>query len=292
MTHDPLPSEPTRDATSPPGGPVFLPDQGKAVALAQGVMAAYNAYSSGNAPTLPDYTVVREIHVWELDKSVLLGFSAAANDGSHNVVVLRGTQSDEEGLYDLSWGTNTPCILPYGGNLAYGNANESLYDFYTGNDEGLVTSLADSFKQAVGALDSRLPWYVAGHSLGGGMATLGALDAYVSGSYGDGVIKPFLYTFGSLHVGDQSFVNAYRQQLLGVSFRFANLCDFVPSLTGLEEDTTKDPYEHVGLPCVFVWQTWEDWGNHSMENIYLEIVQSHWPLIRYGNLPYPLPVGD
>lgn len=93
--------------------------------------------------------------------------------------------------------------------------------------------------------------------------------------------SPLVFTFGSLHVGDQSFATAYNSNVPH-TYRIANLCDFVPSMVSLEPVTPSDPYVHVGLPGTFVWQTWDDWGNHSLATIYQPMVQSHWGTIRWG----------
>jgi len=94
-------------------------------------------------------------------------------------------------------------------------------------------------------------------------------------------------TFGGLHLGDQNFATTY-QAKLPLGLRFANLCDFVPSMVALAPDTPDDPYVHVGLPATFVWQTWDDWRNHSMECIYLQMAQTqHWNLIQFGDRTYP-----
>jgi hypothetical protein len=314
--------------------PTTLTLQKLSLALAQGVMAAYDAYNNGsnNTPVLPGYKMLTPIYVWESDPNIspfaklaeadaaartkkqaaaycspppttgepsfgkqLFGFSAVANDQSHNIVVLRGTVTLEEAGYDmLGWDHNTPCLLPSSGagtQHPYGNVNSALYDFYTRNDAGLVTSLAASFQAAVRAIaqaNPNAPWYVAAHSLGGPLATLGALDAYLSGSYTGSSKQPVVITFGGLHLGDQAFATAYQAEL-PLGLRFANLCDFVPSMVSLAPNTPTDPYVHVGIPATFVWQTWDDWGNHSMECIYLQMVQSltYWDLLKFGPRTYP-----
>jgi hypothetical protein len=207
------------------------------------------------------------------------------------LIALRGTVTTEEAGYDLyGWGTNTPCLLPSGSSnpQTYGNVKEDLYNFYTATDAGFYISMGASFNaavQSIAAANPGKPWYIAAHSLGGALATLAALDAVVSNSYGNPSVPPVLVTFGSLHLGDQSFVDAYGYNV--PTFRFANLCDFVPSLVSLEPGTTTDPYEHVGLECTFVWQTWDDWGNHSMQNIYLPVVQNYLDVIKLGPRQYP-----
>ena len=221
----------------------------------------------------------------------LFGFTAAANDNSHNILVLRGTVTMEEAGYDLiGWGLKTLCFLPPSSEnqKPYGSVNLGLYTFYAfGGDS--QPSLSASCKTAIQATakanpNSNAPWFIAAHSLGGAMASLAALDAVVSGvlnASNTGVI-----TYGSLHVGDQSWADAYNQSG-PASLRIANLCDFVPSMVSLEPETPTDPYIHVGYPGTFTWQTWDDWGNHSLANIYQPIVQTYWDLVQWGDQQYP-----
>ncbi len=288
------------------------------VNLAVGIDNAYTAYNNNTMPTLTGYgniTVVQvyEIAPWGNPFSSLgaiesgdgepqgivsyqqIGFSAVANDLSHNILVLRGTVTYEETGYDLLyWDSKVPCQLPYDNPLeTLGNANEGLYDLY-GESGLLYDSLATSFQAAISQLaliNPGKPLYIAAHSLGGALATLGAIDTVLSGSYGNGPL-PVLITFGSLHVGDPAFKQAFDK--LGIlTLRFANLCDFVPSLVSLYPPSNKNDilpengYTHVGIECTFVWQKWDDWRNHSMSDTYLAVVQNYLDVVKIGPRVYP-----
>jgi hypothetical protein len=220
----------------------------------------------------------------------LFGFTAVANDNSHNILMFRGTVTPEEAGYDLlGWGDNCPCNLPSqsASQQAYGNVNSKLYDFYTQEGTFGEASLAANTIaaiQATNAQNPNAPWILGGHSLGGAMISLAALDGTVSGLFGE--YGPIVFTYGSLHVGDLSFANAYMAKA-PASGRIANLCDFVPSMVSLEPGQLDVPYEHVGFPGVFTWQTWSDWDNHSLADIYQPIVQAYWPLIKWTPQTYP-----
>jgi len=222
----------------------------------------------------------------------LFGFTATADDNSHNLLALRGTVTLEEAGYDLlGWGDNTACLLPSQNwpwdQQSYGQVNSYLYAFYADDDLGAVTSLAKSCLSAISATSAQapnLPWYFGAHSLGGAMLSLAALDTVVSGILPS--TTPLVMTFGSLHVGDQSFATAYGP-LVPASVRVANLCDFVPSMVSIEPVTPTDPYVHVGTEATFVWQTWDDWGNHSIASIYMPMVQTYWNIIQWGPRKYP-----
>ena len=221
----------------------------------------------------------------------LFGFTATADDHSHHLLALRGTVTPEEAGYDLlGWGDNTACMLPSQNwpweQQNYGNVNSYLYALYANTDYDTVKSLAQSCLSAIKATSAQepsLPWLLGGHSLGGAMLSLAALDAVVSGLLPSSTA---VMTFGSLHVGDQSFATAYTPQVPS-TWRFANLCDFVPAMVSLEPVTPTDPYVHVGTEMTFVWQTWDDWGNHSLANIYLPMVQTYWNVIKQGPRKYP-----
>src|ERR1043165_2811509 len=112
------------------------------VNLANAILEAYSAYSNDSTPSLPGYHYVASIWVQESGEdtdatvgaeyqaetaaatveikaaqpegvlppwqgNTLFGFAAYADDLSHNIIVLRGTVTDEEAGYDLyGWGTN------------------------------------------------------------------------------------------------------------------------------------------------------------------------------------------
>jgi len=262
------------------------PDQATAVMLAQGIIAAYaNDQTQLPAGFTQNISTITGMEQGLFGKAYSVNWGFAASNGSVNIVVLRGTEaaSTNEVMDDIdSWGVNTDCILTPS-TTNYGQVNQSLFQLYTQSAKG-VESLTSSVISAVSQFDRSLPLFVSAHSLGGPMATFAALDIDSNAAYTGSIT---LYTFASLHVGVQSFATAFNGTSIE-TFRIANLCDFVPSLVGLSAD---DPsYVHVGLPCTFVWQTWGDWGNHSMANIYQPTVNNHWDVIQTGDLQYPASV--
>jgi triacylglycerol lipase len=97
-------------------------------------------------------------------------------------------------------------------------------------------------------LSNRKKLYIAGHSLGGALATLCALDVAVNTKFK----KPILYTFGSPRVGNSTFVTSYKN-IIEQSIRVANAYDMVPrfppqSLLGMK-------YHHIEkeLPVRFLF---------------------------------------
>lgn len=278
-----------------------------------GVAQAYSLYPCGT-PTGADYKDYQVIQVSEsadqryrsklappntalqTDRAaagcsgdyVTFGFTATSIDNAFNILALRGTSDSEEAGYDIyDWDSYATCTLPtqQSPSQNYGNVKWSLWDFYSDGDGN--TSLAQSCMAAIQQTASSypdLPWIVCAHSLGGAMATFAAMDATLSNYFGSQPVV--VVTFGSLHVGDQTFATNYNEQC-GGTLRVANLADFVPSLVGIEPGNDTYPYVHVGIETTFVWQTWSDWQNHSLTGIYIPTVASHWDVIKFGPRQYP-----
>jgi hypothetical protein len=137
---------------------------------------------------------------------------------------------------------------------------------------------------AVGAFaNTSLPIYVCGHSLGGGVATLAALDIVQSQAYPSA--SPIMYTYGGLHVGDETFAAGFAAGVQA-AFRVVNLADFVPQLTGLSTDDTS--YVHVGQQWWFIFYNQYLWQNHELAISYLSALTSYPSVITDGpppNLP-------
>jgi len=79
------------------------------------------------------------------------------------------------------------------------------------------------------AAEDGLPVWIAGHSLGGGLAQLAAMRATE-----DGLPVAGVYAFAAPKVGDPVFVEAYNRRLAGKSYRIVNGDDLVPRVAPSE----------------------------------------------------------
>ncbi|CAI0383203.1 unnamed protein product [Linum tenue] len=84
------------------------------------------------------------------------------------------------------------------------------------------------------ASDPPFKWhiYVTGHSLGGALATLLALELSSSKLIGRGAISVTMYNFGSPRVGNKMFAEAYNQKVKD-SWRVVNHRDIIPTIPRL-----------------------------------------------------------
>jgi predicted lipase len=177
-----------------------------------------------------DYTVVTTIYANDLstdidpsrsDDEVSIGLICQDQTGDV-AIAIRGTEGTLEWIHDADF-LLVPC--PF---LAGAGHTE---DGFTAMYESLRTGVAANSPTVVNAL-AKLPFprsvssvTVCGHSLGGALATLLALDVAANTVYK----SPSVYTFGSPRTGDSLFASTY-DQVVKNSYRVANRLDIVPTL--------------------------------------------------------------
>ena len=145
--------------------------------------------------------------------------------GNALVVGFRG--SEETGLWD--WITDLKFVQQV---YPYGEKKDSQVKVHY----GFITAY-QSVRDAVLAQVKQSPHQrviCTGHSLGGALATLAALD--IQYNFPDKQVS--CYTFGSPKVGNDYFVKSYNKRVPN-TYRFVNSADKVP-------DLPPGTYEHVG----------------------------------------------
>jgi predicted lipase len=177
-----------------------------------------------------DYTVVTTIYANDLstdidpsrsDDEVSIGLICQDQTGDV-AIAIRGTEGTLEWIHDADF-LLVPCPFLTGAG--------HTEDGFTAMYESLRTGVAANSPTVVNAL-AKLPFprsvssvTVCGHSLGGALATLLALDVAANTSYKN----PSVYTFGSPRIGDSLFASTY-DQVVKNSYRVANRLDIVPTL--------------------------------------------------------------
>ena len=148
------------------------------------------------------------------------------------VVAIRGTEGILEWVHDAAFGL-VKCPFLVGA----GNTEDGFTDMYTSMRTGIASD-SPRIAQALSTLPFKRPvssMTICGHSLGGSLATLLALDVSANTPFKG----PAVYTYASPRAGDPLFVSTYNQVVPGTA-RIANRIDLVPKLP------LPPFYDHVG----------------------------------------------
>jgi hypothetical protein len=212
------------------------------VSAAYGIAPADLANSAGKVINVAGtaYTVITTIYANDLatdlnpnrgDAEVSIGLILQAAGTGAVVIAIRGTQGIREWIHDAEF-LSIKCPFLAGAGFTedgftamYG----SLRTRAAAGSPGVVSALpALPFVQPVGALT------ICGHSLGGSLATLLALDVGANTRFKN----PAVYTYASPRTGDSLFASTY-DQVVPNTFRIASRVDIVPMLP------LPPQYEHV-----------------------------------------------
>jgi len=138
------------------------------------------------------------------------------------VVAIRGTEGILEWIQDARF-LPIPCPILASGGLTE-DGFTSMYSSFTVDPAPSSPSVSKS----LAGLQWRRPVQsltICGHSLGGALATLLALDVAVNTAF----TNPAVYTYASPRTGDPSFVSTYNH-VVQRTCRIANRMDLVPKL--------------------------------------------------------------
>ncbi|OXM13170.1 lipase family protein [Paenibacillus herberti] len=180
------------------------------------------------------------------------GFVAESPDAV--LVAFRGTISTSEWLTDFMADQIDFDLVKNGGSTHRGFT--SLYK-----------SLRPQLLELLGKTPSRKPLFLTGHSLGGAISTLAALDLAVNSVFR----SPIVYTYASPRVGNSQFAETYAKAVTR-SFRVANGNDIVTYLPPLvyQEPRTKliYYYSHVSELSELDFNGGSFSGNHVLVNYF------------------------
>jgi triacylglycerol lipase len=128
---------------------------------------------------------------------------------------------------------------------------------------------------AVNALPAGITLYITGHSLGGAVATLAALDVAANTRFN----QPIIYTIASPRAGDPTFGKRFDSTLVTstiFSWRVVNMFDLVPLLPPRDIldplDGITYKYQHVTEFVPVAFFKGGAVANHRLEN-YIEAIE-------------------
>ncbi|WP_054026640.1 lipase family protein [Bacillus sp. FJAT-28004] len=126
--------------------------------------------------------------------------------------------------------------------------------------------------EIVNQLPPDKPLFITGHSLGGALATLAAIDLANNTVF----TAPIVYTYGAPRVGDPKFVSVYNATV-GTHWRFQNEFDIVPHLPPLVYQSPKTKqtyyYMHVKGEVKRSFRLGSVSGNHILSSYFADLVQ-------------------
>ena len=212
-----LSNVPMKLRCQPPGELDFLPSEG--LTSKNTYLLSRFAMIGGeplpfNAESLPNWLKkgsFEEVKLLENSAKGVQGF--VAQSAKINLVVFRGTHSTQGALTDVKFivQSASPDSMPGGVHRGFKDAYQTISD-------SLNTALrSEKYKMA--------PTYFVGHSLGGALALLAALDAHAKGTKVAGVV-----TLGQPRVGNLDFALAAEKTLTGKYMRFVYANDPVAHL--------------------------------------------------------------
>ncbi|MFD1954176.1 lipase family protein [Paenibacillus thailandensis] len=145
------------------------------------------------------------------------------------IVAFRGTSSVTDWVSDF-----IAQQIPYRPVKNAGSTHKGFTDLYMSARESLFVLLD--------RLPQDKPLFITGHSLGGALSTLAALDIASNKPF----TNPIVYTFGAPRVGDPAFVRSYNGRI-GTHWRFQNEYDIVPHLPPIiyQQPNTDNVYYYM-----------------------------------------------
>jgi hypothetical protein len=184
-----------------------------AILLSAMIFQSYELFEKGTLVLPKGFTLrypIRALAGVEEPEAEVFGFIAESPD--QIIVVFRGTRTfkDNESDQDLYQ-------VPYPFVRNAGKTHRGFTCVYQSTRDELI--------REINKLSPTKRLLVAGHSLGGALAVLAALDIAVN----TGFTYPFVYTYGSPRVADPFFAYRFNQTVKN-SMRIFNIHDIIPTL--------------------------------------------------------------
>ena len=191
--------------------------------------------------------------------SLFIGFAIASK--AANIIAFRGTQTQLEWWRNLQ-ATQKKYFDPTTGKQ-YGKVHQGYLKIV--RDE-IGSKLIDTVRQ----LDTTIPCYITGHSLGGAVATLSAMEIALQVPEIREQIQ--LYTYAAPRIGDRTFAQEH-SKLIPNSYRIVNLSDSVPLVPPIkiENKFASVNYAHVGQKWSFTAQFGDVLLNHVVDTYRMAI---------------------
>ncbi|MEL6698632.1 MAG: lipase family protein [Bacteroidota bacterium] len=217
------------------------------LACLEGVLAAYALYNKGTFQVPTGYKPIAKFTGWDRfffffgeEESFGIIFQSLS-DPQTLLVAVRGTQSKLD-IYEDLW-ANKVNFQPFHSSQNFPKdvgVASGFNSIYTETGNNMTASMQQQIMEKISSMKGIKKVIVTGHSLGGALCSLLALDLAVSLP----TLEVVNYTFASPRVGGSVWKSTYETQykLEPKTYRIANYKDFVPSLPPKILG-----YQHVGM---------------------------------------------
>jgi hypothetical protein len=196
-----------------------------------------------------DYVVITTVYANDLatdmnpsraDDEVSIGLICQVNQSGDVVIAIRGTEGILEWIHDAEF-DQVPCPFLAGAGHTEDGFTAMYESLRTGAEPDSLTVVNALAKLAFPHPVSSVT--ICGHSLGGALATLLALDVAANTVF----TEPAVYSYGSPRTGDSLFAGTF-DQVVSNSYRIANRLDIVPALPPpLDYDHVLNPDELIPI---------------------------------------------
>lgn len=186
----------------------------------------------------------------DLRRRIPVYFGFVLSSDTDTIMLFRGTQRNAEWIDNLlafQQDYRVPDAKQY-----YGKTHEGFAAAYQQILDPLPANVARQ-------LNPDLPCYISGHSLGGALSTLAAIDIALNAPQLRSQLQ--LYTYASPRVGDPTFAAAH-SQLIPNSYRVVNLADVIPLVPPTK---LQGIYAHIGQEWAFLSQNGDVLPNHVVD---------------------------
>jgi triacylglycerol lipase len=235
-------------------------DERTAIFLAAVCSQTYVQYihMDGHFVTPEFHEVAATIHAKSLvGKWERFGFILQSED--RNIVAFRGTSSTTDWISDAIATQGKYKCVP-----GVGLSHRGISDIYYSTRGQILTALSK--------LPKDKPLLITGHSLGGALAALCAVDVADNSAFN----HPSVYTYGAPRVGDPTFAKAFSSKV-DQSFRIHNRFDIVPQLPPhvykLPKRSTTYHYMHVRDAVTLQFHNGSVLANHLIGSYFTELAK-------------------
>lgn len=186
-------------------------------------------------------------------------FGFIAESDRQIVIVFRGTSSTSDWISDA---IARQTVYPYAKDG--GLVHKGFLDIYNSARKQIIS--------AISKLSPRKTLYLTGHSLGGCLASLCAVDLTTNTRFKE----PSIYTYGSPRVGNPDFASHFNRRT-GPRYRIYNTNDIVPELPPFIYRTPRSEqvyhYLHVKKGVELTYQAGSMSANHAISGYYAELAK-------------------